>query len=115
MAKSKDNKLLVLGLLAAGYFLLKKKNTPYNYYQQYPYIPPAPQKNTQAWQQWVATIVQSFGAVANLWAPGGPFYNSGLNQQQAIEIGKGQDYSGMAGIKGFEAKDLLGIIIPMML
>lgn len=96
MAKKNDNKLLILGLLVAGYFLLKKKPTPYNYYQQYPYIPPAPAQNSQAWQQWVAAIVSSFGAVANLWAPGGPFYQQNLTQQQAIELGSGQNYDDYA-------------------
>lgn len=102
MARKKDNTLVIGLLLAAGYLLLKKQTpaTPYNYYQNYPYIPPAPAQNTQKWQAWVSAIVQSFGAVASLWAPGGPFYQSGLSQQQAIEIGKGQDYSGMAGITG---------------
>lgn len=98
MAKQKNDKLLILGLLVAGYLLLKKKptSTPYNYYQQYPYIPPAPAQNTQKWQAWVSAIVNTFGAVANLWAPGGPFYQSGLSQSQAIEIGSGQTYDDYA-------------------
>jgi len=96
MAKSKDNKIMILGLLAVGYLLLKKQQTPYNYYQQYPYIPPAPPQNTPAWQQWVSVIVGTFGAVANLWAPGGPFHNQPITQDQAIEIGEGNKYDDYA-------------------
>ncbi len=97
MAAKKDNQILLVGLLlAAGYLLMQKKAVPYNHYQQYPYIPPAPPPNTPQWQQWVSAIVGTFGAVANLWAPGGPFYQSGLSQSQAIEIGTGQNYDDYA-------------------
>lgn len=94
MAKSKNNNLITLGLIGVGVYLLTKQQTPrYNYYPQYPQIPPAPPPGTAQWQQWVSLVVNTVGAVANLWAPGGPFHNQPLNQAQAIEIGQGQDYS----------------------
>jgi hypothetical protein len=94
----KSNNLLTIGLIGVGIYLLTKQQQPprYNYYPQYPQIPPAPPPNTPQWQQWVSLVVNSLGVVANLWAPGGPFYNQPLNQTQAIEIGQGTDYSDYA-------------------
>lgn len=89
-----NNTLLTVGLIGLGVYLLSRRTPPpYNYYPQYPQIPPAPPTGTQQWQQWVSLVVNTFGTVANLWAPGGPFYNQPINQAQAIEIGQGQDYS----------------------
>jgi len=37
-------------------------------------VPQMPSSNTPQWAQWVNTITNTYGAVAWLWAPGGPFY-----------------------------------------
>lgn len=41
------------------------------------YVPPRPnrQMNPQAFQQWVNSILATYGAVSALWQPGGPFHN----------------------------------------
>jgi len=82
----KNSQLFTLALVGVGvYLLMKGSNTPPHY--NYPQIPPAPPPNTQQWQQWVAVIAQTFGTVADLWAPGGPFYKQPITpaQAQAIE------------------------------
>lgn len=101
MAKKTDNqKLIIAGLLGfVAWQVLKKPaattTLPPNYTQ---YPSPPPRQNTQAWQIWVQGIINTYGAVAQLWAPGGPFYGKGISQEQAIEIGSGQDYSNVAGL-----------------
>lgn len=89
----KDKSLITLALIGAGVYLLTRKQaaTPPAYYN-YPQIPPAPPANTPQWQQWVALITQTFGTVANLWAPGGPFYKEPVTPGQAIEITNDQQY-----------------------
>lgn len=93
--KAQDKTLLLAAMLGLGVYLLTRKpsttaNTiPPNYNQ----VPPAPVKNTPAWQQWAAAIISVFGTTASLWAPGGPFYKQPITQNQAIEIENSQQYS----------------------
>lgn len=93
--KKKDNTLLIALMLGIGVYMLTKKSggsttqIPPNYNQ----IPPAPPvQNSPAWQQWVAAIISVFGTAANLWAPGGPFYQQNISKNQAIEIANSQQY-----------------------
>lgn len=38
-------------------------------------VPPQPpQQNSPQWQNWVNLVIGTYGAVAWLWQPGGPFY-----------------------------------------
>lgn len=99
MAKKKDKEknLLIAALIGVGFYLLTRRKpvvqpTPQNLSQ----IPPAPPANTPAWTQWVQAVVSVFGTVSALWAPGGPFYKQPITQNQALEIGKGQNYSDYA-------------------
>ncbi|MCB0707417.1 MAG: hypothetical protein KDC34_19005 [Saprospiraceae bacterium] len=94
MAKKKDKTILALavgGLFA--YVLLKPKKgfsgSGFNYYQNYPDVPPAPTHNNNAFLAWAQTIVGLFGTVASLWEPGGPFHNSGITPEMAeqLEVG----------------------------
>ena len=47
--------------------------TPTNF-QNFP-APPPSTANQGQWQAWVSLALNTFGQVANLWEPGGPFYN----------------------------------------
>lgn len=81
--------MLLIGL-AAVLLLTQRKQTPV--YQNYPQIPPSPpQSNAQAWQEWASAIIATYGNVAQLWQPGGPFYN--VNSTPGIDApppGSGQ-------------------------
>lgn len=63
--------LAILGGLA--YYLATRNQTPV-YRGQYSNIPPPPPPSSPNFQIWVNTILQTFGQVADLWKPGGPFY-----------------------------------------
>lgn len=101
MAKKTDNqKLIIAGLLGfVAWQVLKKPaattTTPPTSYTQYQQPPP---KNTPAWTAWAQGIINTFGVVANLWAPGGPFYKQNITPEQAVEIGSGQQYANVAGL-----------------
>lgn len=43
-------------------------------FQNFP-APPPSTANQGQWQAWVALALNTFGEVAALWEPGGPFYN----------------------------------------
>ena len=90
MAKKNNNNLVILALAGAGIYLLsrpKQQAPPYPPpYQQYPQVPPAPQQNTPQWQSWANAIISVYGAVSQLWAPGGPFYQQPITQEQAAQI-----------------------------
>lgn len=87
-----DNKTIGIAIGAVAlYMLLNKRNSnqapPQQYVPQYSYVPPQPPRsNAQAWSQWVQAIVGTYGTVAQLWQPGGPFYNQPVTQQQAQQI-----------------------------
>lgn len=82
------NKQLAYIILGVGAFLLlsqkqRPQSGPYNYYPNIP-PPPPPRPNTaQAFGNWVNAILNSYGAVAELWEPGGPFYQLPPDQAQA--------------------------------
>ena len=84
------NKQLAYIILGVGAFLLLSQKQrppyqtgPYNYYPNIP-PPPPPRPNTaQAFSDWVSAILNSYGAVADLWQPGGPFYQLPPDQAQA--------------------------------
>lgn len=84
--KNKD-----LGFILAGVavFMLLNQRKQYNQYQNYPYVPPQPPRNNAAaWQQWAQAIIGTYGMVAELWQPGGPFHN--VSQQEVAQaLGSG--------------------------
>lgn len=81
------NKQLAYIILGVGAFLLLSKKQNYSYqprpYNYYPNIPPPPPNTAQAFSNWVNAILNSYGAVADLWEPGGPFYQLPPDQAQA--------------------------------
>ena len=90
MAKKENNTKLYIGaalLAGVAILLLKNKQSqaqPQPYYN-YPQIPPAPAApQTPAWTQWANAIIDTFGNVADLWQPGGPFYNTGNQAEDVI-------------------------------
>jgi len=92
MARKKDDmykKIAIAALIGAGIYMLTRPRTapptPANFQQ----IPPAPPPQTQQWGQWVEGVLATFGNVAQLWQPGGPFYQQPITQQQATEISSG--------------------------
>lgn len=97
MARKNDQtrNIILAGLIGfAAWQLLKPKKAPPTT-QNFQQMPPAPPPGTPAWQMWAQGIVNVFGSVAQLWQPGGPFYNQPISQEQAqaIEIGTGQQYN----------------------
>lgn len=77
MAKSKNKGaflILILGGIVVAYMMLQKRSTPASTnYSSVP--PPPPRNNAQALATWANTILAIYGNVAELWQPGGPFYN----------------------------------------
>lgn len=75
MKRKSNTQLIGLVLLggAALYFLMKQQQPQYA--GPYTNIPPPPPTSSANYQIWVDTILKTFGTVASLWAPGGPFYN----------------------------------------
>lgn len=70
--------LLLAGVGLLGWALLKRSQPdPRNWQQYLPPQPPPPSQggNAQEWQQWINLAMNTFGQVASLWQPGGPFYN----------------------------------------
>lgn len=78
MAKRKDKDPIIFILIGAGIVYLLTRSSRASQqrpYYNYPTIPPAPSPTAaQAWAAWAQTIIQTFGNVASLWQPGGPFY-----------------------------------------
>jgi len=80
MARKKDDntiKILALAGVGIGIYLMMKPKPiggNYQYYPNFPQVPPKPSTPQQI-QQWINSIVQTFGTVSSLWQPGGPFYN----------------------------------------
>lgn len=78
------NILIVLGIGAVAYFLLKKRTStqrpayvPQQYYQ-------APPRGTAAFQNWANTLLQVYGQSKWLFEPGGPFYNNKITDQKYL-------------------------------
>ncbi len=74
----KTRKLIGILLIggAAVWYLTKQRQQPIRIPANYNpnQVPPQPQTNTPAWQNWVNVVIATYGAVAWLWQPGGPFY-----------------------------------------
>lgn len=87
--KNKDLGLVLVGI--AAFMLLSQKQNRYNHYQNYPTVPPQPPRNNAAaWQHWTQTIIGTYGMVADLWAPGGPFYK--VKQQDVVNAAQGMSW-----------------------
>lgn len=81
--------LIAVGLgIGAGYLFLKSQNqnTQFNTYPNFPTISSQPRPNTPEWAIWANAIIASFGNVAALWAPGGPFYNNPNVTNQGFDV-----------------------------
>lgn len=77
--KNKDLGLIILGV--AAWMMLRRRQPATNpQFQNVP--PPPPRNNAAAYQQWIQTIIGTYGTIAALWQPGGPFYNN-VSQQEA--------------------------------
>lgn len=90
--KNKDLGLIVLGV--AAFMMLRRRQQPaYSQFQNVP--PPPPRNNSAAYQQWIQTIIGTYGTIAELWQPGGPFYNNVSQQeaQQAVNSTDPYDYN----------------------
>jgi hypothetical protein len=75
----KNNQLmavLILGGVAAYYFLNQKQTQ--SYAPKYSNLPPPPAPTSPNYQVWVDSILKTFGAVSDLWKPGGPFYKQNV-------------------------------------
>jgi len=87
MARRRNNsskKLLIGGIIIlAAVLLLRKQNTVPATQQNFNNLPPAPPRGTPQWAQWAALVVGTFGQVAQLWQPGGPFH--GTNQNEVMQ------------------------------
>lgn len=84
MAKKKKKKngikpeVVIIGGLLLYMLSRRNNNASTNNNQQQPPVytyPQPPAQNSPQWAQWAQTIISTFGNVAQLWAPGGPFYN----------------------------------------
>lgn len=72
----KPKQIIGLAVLAGlAYYLYSQQQAP-RYTGPYQNIPPPPPQSSPNYQVWVNTILQTFGQVADLWKPGGPFYKS---------------------------------------
>lgn len=71
MKKNQVLGLVLLGGIALYYFMQQQRPVYTGPYQN---VPPPPPQNSPNYQVWVNTILQTFGQVADLWKPGGPFY-----------------------------------------
>lgn len=72
----KQKQLIGVALLAGlAYYLYSQQQTT-RYTGAYQNVPPPPPRTSPNYQVWVNTILQTFGQVADLWKPGGPFYKS---------------------------------------
>lgn len=70
----KQKQLIGLAILAGLAYYLTTRNQQLVYRGPYSNIPPPPPTSSPNFQIWVNTILQTFGQVADLWKPGGPFY-----------------------------------------
>lgn len=87
MSKKQDNKLIglvILGAVAAWYYMNQANTT---YAPQYANVPPPPPKSSPNYQAWVNSILQVYGQVSDLWKPGGPFYNQGIPKDASLDPG----------------------------
>lgn len=68
--------LAVGGLLLYSQLQAQKKYAPptQENFNNFP-PPPPPGENQSTWQNWIALALNTFGDIAELWGPGGPFYN----------------------------------------
>lgn len=86
MAKKQDKTLLYVGIGALALVLLNRQQQPPPPPVYYPQVPPAPPRGSQAFGNWVKTIIDIYGDVASLWQPGGPFYKEKISPEQVQEI-----------------------------
>jgi len=88
--KKKDNTLAYI-IIGVGALLLLSRNRatqttqtqPRYNFQNIP--PPPPPNQAAAFQMWAQTILNSYGQIAELWKPGGPFYKLSPEQVQAFQ------------------------------
>lgn len=77
----KEKQLIGIALLGVAAYLITRKAPAYT--GPYQNIPPAPPPSSPNFQIWVNTILKTFGQVADLWKPGGPFYKQPVPQPTA--------------------------------
>lgn len=87
MRKKDKSLLLIAG--AAALFLLSNQQRQQQYAPQFQQVPPPPRNNARDFAAWASAIVNTFGNVAELWQPGGPFYN--MNRTDVIKAAEWAD------------------------
>lgn len=74
---------LIGGAAALAWYFINRRNTNPSFQN----TPPAPTTNTQnpQFMQWATLIMATFGNIAALWKPGGPFYQFQNQYDEVIE------------------------------
>lgn len=97
--KNKELGYLLIG--GAVVFLLTQNRRPQYVAPQFRQLPPPPPRNRAAeYQAWINLILQTYGNISALWAPGGPFYNAGVNPADAGANWNGTGNFDPGGIAG---------------
>lgn len=74
MTKKEKKNLGMILIGVAAFMLINRKPQP-QYRPQFQNVPPPPRNNPQRFSQWANLILQTYGDIAELWQPGGPFHN----------------------------------------
>lgn len=74
MKKGKSTGLIVALLVGVGMYLLLNRNKPNVTPPQFQELPPRPNTKGEAFNQWVAAVIDLYGNSKKLFEPGGPFY-----------------------------------------
>lgn len=101
----KNNNLFFgIALIGIAYLLYRQHmmlsqytryNGPQAYEGQFKNVAPPPDSRTAAFNAWVRAILNLYGNVKELWAPGGPFHN--IPEDEILDaVGDGSQYSDYA-------------------
>lgn len=90
----KKNAIIFLGFGAIAIYMLmnsNRQNQVQNWAPQFQRtLPPPPaQVNSAQWAQWAQIVLNTYGNIAALWQPGGPFYKGPSQEELAKILGGG--------------------------